>query len=71
MRKISWYYKFLIFKLKKKINLDNFDFKKNQSLDQIFNYFGTDKGTQVKDPYSKVKKKKSRSRIWKILRKAF
>ncbi len=57
MRKISWYYKFLIFKLKKKTNLDNFVFKKNQSLDQIFNYFGTDKGTQVKDPYSKVKKK--------------
>ena len=57
MRKISWYYKFLVFKLKKKIILDNFVFEKKKTLDHIFNYFGTDKGTQVKNPYSKKLKK--------------
>ena len=57
MRKISWYYKFLVFKLKKKINLDDFVFEKKNSLDLIFNHFGTDKGTQVKNPYSKKLKK--------------
>mgnify|MGYP004108520267 FL=1 len=57
MRKISWYYKFLVFKLKKKINLDDLVFEKKNSLDLIFNHFGTDKGTQVKNPYSKKMKK--------------
>ena len=57
MRKISWYYKFFVFKLKKKINLDDLVFEKKNSLDLIFNHFGTDKGTQVKNPYSKKMKK--------------
>ena len=31
--------------------MDNFSYD-DHSLDQLFNYFGTDKGTQVKNPYS-------------------
>lgn len=58
MRKISWYYKFFVFKLKNKINLDNFAFERKKSLDQIFNFFGTDKGTHVKNPYDKKLRKK-------------
>ena len=45
-------YKNIIFKLKKKINLD---LKKLDlvSLNELFNYFGTDKGSAVNDPYNK------------------
>ena len=45
-------YKKLIFNLKKKINLD---LKKIDIilLNELFNYFGTDKGTAVKNPYNK------------------
>ena len=57
MKKISWIYKFFLFKLKKKINLDTFFLNKNKSLNEIFNYFNTDKGTNVKNPYSKFSKK--------------
>lgn len=71
MRKISWYYKLLVFRLKKKINLDNFAFKKKKTLDQIFNYFGTDKGTQVKNPYSKVVKNKIGHGFGKFYEKYF
>ena len=53
MKKISWYYKALIFKIKKKINLDNQSTIKKKSLNYIFNYFGSDKGTGVKNPYNK------------------
>jgi hypothetical protein len=49
---ISKLYKKLIFIFKKKINLDkqNLDLK---SLNELFNYFGTDKGTEVINPYAK------------------
>ena len=45
-------YKELIFKFKKKIDLD---LKKLEllSLDELFNYFGTDKGSSVNNQYSK------------------
>lgn len=57
MRKVSWYYKFLLFKIKKKTNLDKFETFETKSLDQIFNYFGSDKGSKVLDPYSKSSSK--------------
>ena len=56
MKKISWYYKSLIFKIKKKINLDKATFKEPKSLDEIFNFYGSDKGTKVKNPYGKNSK---------------
>ena len=52
MKKFSWYYKFIIYNLKKKINIDKILLNYN-SLDDLFNYFGSDKGTKVKDPYNK------------------
>ena len=58
MKKIVWYYKFVIFKLRQKINLDIHYLSKRKSLNEIFNYFGTDKGTKIKNPYSKNLKKK-------------
>ena len=58
MKKISWYYKFIIFKLRRKINLDILNLSNKKSLNEIFNYFGTDKGTKIKNPYSKNSKKK-------------
>ena len=71
MRKISWYYKFLIFKIKKKINLDSLYLKRKKSLNEIFNYFGTDKGTNVKNPYSKISKKKMGHGFGKFYEKYF
>ena len=53
MKKISWYYKCLIFKIKKKIDLDKKFYTNSKSLDEIFNFFGSDKGTRVKNPYGK------------------
>jgi len=46
------FYKILIFWCKKKINLDlqTIDIK---SLNKLFNHFGTDKGTEVINPYAK------------------
>ena len=52
MKKLSWYYKYLIFKIKKKINLDKI-YIKEKSLNKLFNHFGSDKGTNVKNPYGK------------------
>lgn len=52
MKNINWYYKYLIFNLKKKINIDN-HFCNSLSLDEIFNFYGSDKGTKVVNPYSK------------------
>ena len=49
MKKITKLFKNIRFNLKKKIGLDNLCFD-DYSLDQLFNYFGTDKGTHVKDP---------------------
>ena len=71
MKKISWFYKLFIFKFRKKINLDNFIFKKKKSLNQIFNYFGTDKGSNVKNPYSKISKKKLGHGFGKFYEKYF
>ena len=68
MKKISWYYKFIIFKLRRKINLDILNLSNKKSLNEIFNYFGTDKGTKIKNPYSKnSKKKRIGTWVWKIL----
>jgi len=53
--KISWYYKKIRFILKNKINLDKKIVKYN-SLNDLFNYFGSDKGTSVINPYSKNSK---------------
>ena len=47
MKKLSWHYKKLIFFFKRRINLDKKI--KYKTLDNLFNYFGTDKGT--KNPY--------------------
>jgi hypothetical protein len=46
------FYKELIFRFKKKINLD---LKKLDlvTLNELFNYFGTDKGSAVNNPYNK------------------
>jgi len=51
-KKVLKLYKELIFRFKRKINLDS---KKLDisSLNELFNYFETDKGTAVKNPYSK------------------
>ena len=56
MKKLSWFYKYFIFKLKKKINIDSYFFD-HKSLDSLLNYFGSDKGTAVKNPYNKDSKK--------------
>lgn len=45
-------YKELVFKFKKKINLDLKELDIS-SLNELFNYFETDKGSAVKNPYSK------------------
>ena len=52
MKKISWYYKSIIFYLKKKINIDNDSFN-SDNLNELFNYYGSDKGTKVNHPYDK------------------
>ena len=56
MKKLSWFYKYFIFKLKKKINIDSYFFD-HKSLDDLLNYFGSDKGTAVKNPYNKDSRK--------------
>ena len=45
--KLSWYYKKIRFLLKSKIDLDKKTTIYN-SLDDLFNHFGSDKGTSVK-----------------------
>ncbi len=50
MKQITKIYKIFLFNLKRKIDLDN-QIKK-ESLNELFNYFGTDKGTNVINPYS-------------------
>ena len=52
MKKITKLYKKIVFNIKKKTDLDKIkiDYK---SLNDLFNYFGTDKGTSVKNPYDK------------------
>lgn len=50
MKQITKIYKIFLFNLKRKIDLDNQ--LKKESLNELFNYFGTDKGTNVINPYS-------------------
>jgi len=52
MKKITRFYKKITFNLKQKINVDKIFYNFN-SLDEVFNYFGTDKGTKVKNQYDK------------------
>ena len=52
MKKISWYYKRIIFFFKKKINIDN-DLFISDNLNELFNHYGSDKGTIINHPYSK------------------
>ena len=52
MKKITRLYKKITFNLKPKIDVDKI-FNNFSSLDDIFNYFGTDKGTNVKNQYDK------------------
>lgn len=52
MKYLTWYYKFLLFNLKNKIDIDNKSLS-DTSLNGLFNYFGSDKGTSVINPYSK------------------
>ena len=52
MKKITRFYKKITLNLKPKINVDKIT-KNFNSLDEIFNYFGTDKGTNVKNQYDK------------------
>ena len=55
-KKILKIYKEIIFRFKNKINLDK-QILNIESLDDLFNYFGTDKGTKVTNPYKKDSKK--------------
>jgi len=71
MKKLSWYYKLFIFKLRRKINLDNLILNKKKSLNEVFNYFGTDKGINVKNPYSKISKKQIGHGFGKFYEKYF
>ncbi len=50
MKEITKLYKKVLFNLKNKINIDK-ESLDNKSLDELFNYFGTDKGTKVINPY--------------------
>jgi len=52
MKKITHFYKKIALNLKPKIDVDKIT-KNFHSLDEIFNYFGTDKGTNVKNQYDK------------------
>tara|TARA_B100000287_G_C20569050_1_gene755742 strand:- start:11 stop:781 length:771 start_codon:yes stop_codon:yes gene_type:complete len=56
MKKISWYYKKLLFNFKKKIDLDE-SLNYTKPLNDLFNNYGTDKGTSVKNPYNKKSEK--------------
>ena len=51
-KKFLNHYKSIIYKIKNKINLDT-QVLNLQSLNDLFNYFGSDKGTKVKNPYNK------------------
>ena len=55
-KKILKFYKETIFRFKKKINLDK-QILEIVSLNELFNYFGTDKGTEVTNQYQKLSTK--------------
>ena len=61
-KKILKLYKELVFKFKKKINLDLKELDIS-SLNELFNYFETDKGSAVKNPYSKCADKSHQNLI--------
>ncbi|MDA7767930.1 hypothetical protein N8897_01880, partial [Candidatus Pelagibacter sp.] len=46
------FYKLIVFTFKKKINLDTLNINE-VNLNELFNLFGSDKGTSVTNPYSK------------------
>ena len=50
MKEITEIYKKVLFNFKSKINIDK-ELLDNKSLDELFNYFGTDKGTKVINPF--------------------
>ena len=52
MKEITKFYKRIAFNFKNKINLDIEDLN-HKSLNELFNHYGTDKGTEVLNPYSK------------------
>jgi hypothetical protein len=56
VKKLSWFYKYLIFKFREKINIDE-QFLDHKSLDNLFTHFGSDKGTKVRNPYNLNSKK--------------
>ncbi len=51
MKEVTKFYKRFLFNFKKKINLDT-EVIDDTPLDVLFNHFGTDKGTEVVNPYS-------------------
>ena len=55
MKKITRYYKKLVFYFKKKIDIDSQKLN-TTSLDEIFTFYGTDKATCVKNQYDKNSK---------------
>ena len=55
MGKISFLYKKFLFNFKPRKNLDITDLKMDD-LDDLFNYFGSDKGSRVINPYEKKSK---------------
>ena len=55
MKKITRYYKKLVFYFKKKIDIDSQKLN-TTSLDEIFTFYGTDKATRVKNQYDKNSK---------------
>ena len=61
-KKILKFYKKTIFKFKKKINLDK-QILEIVSLNELFNYFGTDKGTEVTNQYQKTSSKANQKLI--------
>ena len=52
MKNISYFYKKILFNIKPKKNLDKLHLKEN-NLNALFNYFGSDKGSAVKNPYNR------------------
>jgi hypothetical protein len=57
MKKLTRFYKQILFNFRDKINLDELVLNKDYSLNEFFNYFGTDKGTEIFDPYINSSKK--------------
>ena len=71
MRKLSWYYKSFLFQIKPKVNLDKKNKISKKSLNEIFNYYGSDKGTDVKNPYNKNSQKRIGHGFGKFYEKYF